>query len=170
MHTPTRQSDAMAFLRAQARKLLPSGPAAAQALGFDLDGAGHFLSGLWQLVETKTAECAAYVATHLAAALARKQADEPPLPPPAVVTSSAAASETLRSSPLRLRGGAVALPAAALGLGALALLCLARRRRGTATATMAAPGRGGARMPRDVFVGDPRGYFRDLRARKPRVY
>ncbi|CAL5061733.1 unnamed protein product [Urochloa decumbens] len=133
------------------------------ALGFDLDGAGAFLSGLWELVKAKAAEVVAYLAT-LFAALAEK-ADE--LFPPDT------RSETLRQW-LHV-AVAVVLPAA---LGALVLLCVARccwrcccaRRAGGGHRLMVAPGRGGARMRRDVFEDDPRRYFRDLRARKPLVY
>ncbi|KAL6611384.1 hypothetical protein ACP70R_039312 [Stipagrostis hirtigluma subsp. patula] len=158
----------MAFMSTLPRKLLPGGSATAQALadgsaalGFDLDGAGVFFSGLWHLVKAKAAELAAYLATVLAA-LARK-ADE--LFPPGT------RSETLRSW-LHV-AVTVVLPAS---LGALALFCLARCccrcccARGRRGRMMAAPGRGGARMLRGAFEANPRGYFRDLRTGKPLVY
>ncbi|CAO1939432.1 unnamed protein product [Urochloa humidicola] len=154
-----------------ARKLLLPGTStkarsitAVGALGFDLDGAGDFLSGLWELVKEKAAELAAYLAT-LFAALAEK-ADE--LFPPET------RSETLRQW-LHV-AVTVVLPAA---LGALVLFylarcccgcCCARGARGGAGRLMVAPGRGGARMPRGAFESNPRGYFRDLRAQKPLVY
>ncbi|CAN6206018.1 unnamed protein product [Urochloa humidicola] len=160
----------MAFPGIPARKLLLPGIStkargvAVGALGFDLDSsAGDFLSGLWQLVRSKAAELAAYLAT-LFSALAEK-VDE--LFPPET------RSETLRQW-LRV-AVTVVLPAA---LGALVLFCLARcfcrcccgGARGARRGMMVAPGRGGARMRRDVFEDDPRRYFRDLRARKPLVY
>ncbi|CAN6176125.1 unnamed protein product [Urochloa humidicola] len=158
-----------------ARKLLlpgisakPRSVAAVGALGFDLDGAGDFFSGLWELVKAKAAELVAYLTT-LFAALAEK-VDE--LFPPGT------RSETLRQW-LHV-ALTVALPAA---LGALVLFylarcfwrcccgcCCARGARGGAGRLMVAPGRGGARMPRGVFESNPRGYFRDLRAQKPLVY
>nr|XP_040254225.1 uncharacterized protein LOC120972775 [Aegilops tauschii subsp. strangulata]XP_040254226.1 uncharacterized protein LOC120972776 [Aegilops tauschii subsp. strangulata] len=64
-------------------------------------------------------------------------------------------------------GVTVVLPAA---LGALVRLWLARCcycGRGGGRRTMVAPGRSGACMPRGAFEGDPRTYFRDLRAKKP---
>ncbi|KAM0838783.1 hypothetical protein ACQ4PT_060739 [Festuca glaucescens] len=148
---------------AAARKLLlPSGAAMSRTLGdaglgFDLDGAGHFLSPLWELIKAKAAALAAFF-TSLLAALAKK-ADE--LFPPET------RSETLGQW-LHV-GITVVLPA-------LVLLCLARccwrcccaRARGGRT--MAAPGRRGARMPRGPFEANPRGYFRDLRANKPLVF
>ncbi|CAL5085481.1 unnamed protein product [Urochloa decumbens] len=153
----------MAFPGTPVRKLLLPG-ISARGLGFDLDaGAGDFFSGLWDLIKAKAAEVAAYLAT-LFAALAEK-ADE--------VFPPETRSETLRQW-LHV-AVTVVLPAA---LGALVLFCLARcfwrcccggARRG-AGRMMAAPGRGGARMRRDVFEDDPRRYFRDLRARKPLVY
>ncbi|RCV13897.1 hypothetical protein SETIT_2G383200v2 [Setaria italica] len=140
-----------------ARKLLLPGisaKAGSVAVGFDLDGA---------LVKAKAAEILAYLAT-LFSALAKK-VDE--LLPPDT------RSETLRQW-LHV-AVTVVLPAA---LGALVLLCVARccwrcccaRNRAPRGRLMVAPGRGGARMPRDVFEDDPRRYFRDLRARKPLVY
>jgi hypothetical protein len=147
-----------------ARKLLLPGISAkagsvAVAVGFDLDGAGDFFSGVWQLVKAKAAEVLAYLAT-LLSALSEK-VDE--LLPPET------RSETLRQW-LHV--------AVTVALPALVLLCVARccwrcccaggaRSRGR---QMVAPGRGGARMPRDAFEDDPRRYFRDLRARKPLVY
>ncbi|XP_037488908.1 uncharacterized protein LOC119367528 [Triticum dicoccoides] len=150
-----------------ARKLLlRSGGAMTRSLrdaglGFDLDGAGRFLAPLWQLIKQKATELAAFLAG-LLAALAKK-ADE--LFPPET------RSETLAQW-VRI-GVTVVLPAA---LGALVLFWLARcccscccgRRRGGRT--MVAPGRHGARMPRNAFEDDPRTYFRDLRAKKPLVY
>ncbi|KAF8668688.1 hypothetical protein HU200_051871 [Digitaria exilis] len=147
-----------------ARKLLPSAFATARnvgagALGVDADDIGGFFSGLWQVAKAKAAELVAYLAA-LFSALGDK-VDE--LLPP----------ET-RSEWLHV-AVAVVLPAA---LGALVLLCVARccwrcccgRARGGARRMMAAPGRGGARMPRGAFESNPRGYFRDLRAQKPLVY
>ncbi|XP_062190003.1 uncharacterized protein LOC133893047 [Phragmites australis] len=156
----------MAFPGTQARKLLAGGSgtarkvASAAALGFDLDDAGHFFSGLWQLIKAKATELAAYTAT-LLAALARK-ADE--LLPPET------RSETLR----RWLHVAVTVLIPAV-LGALALYCLARccwrcccsARAARRRTMMVAPGRGGARMPRGVFEDNPRLYFRDLRAGNP---
>ena len=154
----------MAFPGTPARKLLLTGSSAVArsvAAGFDLDGAGDFFSGLWQLIKAKVAELVAYLAT-LFSALARK-VDE--LLPPE--TRSEALRQWLHFAVT------VALPAA---LGALALLCVARccwccccRARG-GRRLMVAPGRGGARMPRGVFESNPRIYFRDLRAGKPLVY
>ncbi|XP_051207209.1 uncharacterized protein [Lolium perenne] len=156
----------MAFVSeapAAARKLLlPSGAAMARTLGdaglgFDMDGAGHFFSPLWELIKAKFAELAAFF-TSLLAALAKK-ADE--LFPPET------RSETLGHW-LRV-GITVVLPA-------LVLFCLARCcwrcccARGRGGRTMVAPGRRGARMPRGAFEANPRGYFRDLRANKPLVF
>ena len=156
----------MAFPVTPARKLLLTGSSAVArsvAAGFDLDGAGDFFSGLWQLVRAKAAELVAWLAA-LFSALARK-VDE--LLPPET------RSETLREW-LHV-AVTVALPAA---LGAFVLLCIARccwrcccsccRARG-GRRLMVAPGRRGARMPRGVFESNPRGYFRDLRAGKPLV-
>ncbi|PVH65235.1 hypothetical protein PAHAL_2G441500 [Panicum hallii] len=64
----------MAFPATPARKLLLPGSSAVArrvAAGFDLDGAGDFFSGLWQLVRSKAAELVAYLAA-LFSALARK--------------------------------------------------------------------------------------------------
>nr|CAB3458561.1 unnamed protein product [Digitaria exilis] len=132
-------------------------------LGVDVDDIGGIFSGLWQIVKAKAAEVVAYLAA-LFAALGDK-VDE--LFPPET------RSETLRQW-LHV-AVTVVLPAA---LGALVLLCVARccwrcccgRARGGGRRMMAAPGRGGARMPRGVFESNPRGYFRDLRAQKPLVY
>ncbi|TVU00093.1 hypothetical protein EJB05_54508, partial [Eragrostis curvula] len=155
--------NAMAFPGTPARKLLLGGSATARALGFDPHGAGEFLSSLWQLAKAKAAEAAAYLAT-LLAALARK-ADE--LFPPET------RSETLR---LWLHVAVTVLLPAALGLLVLYWIarcccrcCCCCARAAARRRSMAAPGRGGARMPRDVFEDDPRRYFRDLRARKPLV-
>ncbi|RLN35252.1 uncharacterized protein C2845_PM03G12380 [Panicum miliaceum] len=151
----------MTFPATPARKLLLPGSSAVArrvaSAGFDLDGAGDFFSGLWQLVRSKAAELVAYLAA-LFSALARK-VDE--LLPPET------RSETLRRW-LHV-AVTVALPAA---LGALALLCVARCccARGGRRRLMVAPGRGGARMPRGVFESNPRVYFLDLRARKPLLY
>lgn len=150
-------SDAMAFPVTPARKLLPSGFATARSVGVDLDDIGGFISVLWQLVKAKAAEFVAYLAA-LFAALAAK-VDE--LLPPET------RSETLRQW-LHV-AVTVVLPAV---LGALVLHCCCGRARGSRGGRhmMVAPGRGGARMPRGVFEGNPRGYFLDLRARKPLVY
>ncbi|PUZ72852.1 hypothetical protein GQ55_2G428400 [Panicum hallii var. hallii] len=155
----------MAFPATPARKLLLPGSSAVArrvAAGFDLDGAGDFFSGLWQLVRSKAAELVAYLAA-LFSALARK-VDE--LLPPET------RSDTLRQW-LHV-AVTVALPAA---LGVLVLFYVARCcwrscccARGGRRRMMVAPGRGGAHMPRDVFESNPRGYFLDLRARKPLVY
>ncbi|XP_002460991.1 uncharacterized protein LOC8081537 [Sorghum bicolor] len=157
----------MAFPGSPARKLLPGGftAVAGGSLSFDLDGAGDFFSGLWQLVKAKAAEVVAYLAT-LFAALAEK-ADE--------VFPPETRSETLRQ--WVHVAVTVVVPAV---LGALVLRCVARccwrcccaggGRAARGGRFMAAPGRGGARMPRGVFENNPRDYFRDLRAGKPLVY
>jgi hypothetical protein len=153
----------MAFPGTPARKLVPGGFTAARtalaggALSFDFDGAGDFFSGLWQLVKAKAAEVVAYLAT-LFAALAEK-VDE--------VFPPETRSETLRQW-LHV-AVTVVVPAV---LGALVLLCCCCAGRGARGGRrfMAAPGRGGARMPRGVFENNPRVYFRDLRAGKPLVY
>ncbi|OEL25269.1 hypothetical protein BAE44_0013714 [Dichanthelium oligosanthes] len=155
----------MALPGTPARKLLLPG-SSANALGFDLDGAGDFFSGLWQLVKAKAAELVSYLST-LFSALSNK-VDElfPPETRPETVRQWLHVAVT------------VVLPAA---LGALALFYVARcccrcccgargARGGSRGRMMVAPGRGGARMPRGVFEGNPRGYFLDLRARKPLVY
>ncbi|KAK3125638.1 hypothetical protein QOZ80_7BG0607760 [Eleusine coracana subsp. coracana] len=96
------------------------------------------LSGLWQLVKAKAAEAAVY----LVAALASK-ADE--LLPP----------EALRRQLLYVVGVTAAL----------IVLCCCCGRAAPSRRTMAVPGRGGARIRRDVFEGNPRDYFRGLRHR-----
>uniref|UniRef100_A0ACD5ULI2 Uncharacterized protein n=1 Tax=Avena sativa TaxID=4498 RepID=A0ACD5ULI2_AVESA len=148
---------------AAARKLLlPSGAANTRTLGdaglgFDLDGAGHLLSPLWELIKAKAAELEAFLAG-LLTALAKK-ADQ--LFPPE--TRSETLAQWLRF------GVTVVLPA-------LVLLCFLRCcwrcycARGRGGRTMAAPGRRGARMLRGAFEANPRGYFRDLRANEPLVY
>ncbi|XP_003562723.1 uncharacterized protein LOC100835813 [Brachypodium distachyon] len=158
----------MAFPKAPAaarRLLLPSGAAlqrtaAGFSLGFDIDD----FAGLWELIKAKAAELAPFF-TGLLAALSEK-ADE--LFPPE--TRSETLGRWLHVA------FTVAAPAA---LGALALFCCCRcccccrsgrGRGGGRRTTMVAPGRGGARMPRGAFEGNPRGYFRDLRANKPLVY
>lgn len=160
----------MAFPGAPARKLVPGGFTAARtavaggALSFDLDGAGDFFSGLWQLIKAKAADLVAYLAA-LFAALAEK-VDE--------VFPPETRSETLRQW-LHV-AVTVVLPAV---LGFLVLCCVGRccwrcccAGRGAAHGGrfMTAPGRGGARMPRGVFENNPQLYFRDLRAGKPLVY
>uniref|UniRef100_A0ACD5WQC7 Uncharacterized protein n=1 Tax=Avena sativa TaxID=4498 RepID=A0ACD5WQC7_AVESA len=155
----------MAFVSevpAAARKLLlPSGAAMARTLGdvglgFDLDGAAHLLSALWELIKAKAAALAAFFAS-LLAALAKK-ADE--LFPPE--TRSETLSQWLRF------GVTVVLPA-------LVLLCFLRCcwrcccARGRGGRMMVAPGRRGVRMPRDAFEANPRSYFRDLHAKKALV-
>ncbi|ONM25171.1 uncharacterized protein [Zea mays] len=156
----------MAFPGTPARKIVPGGFTAARtavasggALSFDLDGADDFFWGLWQLVKAKAAEAAAYLAA-LFAALAEK-ADE--IFPPET------RSETLRQW-MRV-AVSVVIPALVVALVLCCCCCACRRARGGRRARfMAAPGRGGARMPRGAFENNPRLYFRDLRAGKPLLY
>ncbi|PWZ40767.1 hypothetical protein Zm00014a_037158 [Zea mays] len=158
----------MAFPGTPARKIVPGGFTAARtavasggALSFDLDGAGDFFWGLWQLIKAKAAEAAAYLAA-LFAALAEK-ADE--IFPPET------RSETLRQW-MRV-AVSVVIPALVVALVLCCCwrccCCACRRTRG-GRRFMAAPGRGGARMPRGAFENNPRLYFRDLHAGKPLLY
>lgn len=151
----------MAFLGTPARKTIPGGFTAARTavasggtLSFDLDGAGDFFWGLWQLVKAKAAEAAAYLAALFAAL-----ADE--IFPPET------RSETLRQW---MRVAVPALVVALVLCCCWRCCCRACRRARGGRRFMAAPGRGGARMPRGAFENNPRLYFRDLHAGKPLLY